>query len=333
MTKIHAKSSCCRARIRWFGGRRRQCIQCYHTWRIRPHRRGRKRHRTSSVLALNYLSHAVIPMRVWAHLKRCAPDRLERRLIRSRSYFIHTTSFPSLPATGPLLILADAMIECIAGSWYTIYFILIKRPYWHTAIITPPVIVPGKETEDGWRATFVALPHNTHRSIQAIICDGHRGILRYARHVGWHIQRCHIHLLRRLNGRRSRSPWSRHRVEGKRLYALVSEAITTDDTIRFSTLINDIEELGWDTTSPQLRIYIDSFLNQIDAYRTYLTYPALRLPTTTNTIECFIGIIHMLKQRARGFRTIHALSAWIEAIVKHRRTITCNSSIQPNKCG
>lgn len=272
-------------------------------------------------------------MRVWARLKQCAPDRLERRLIRSRNYFIRTTSFPALPIRPPLLVLADAMIECIAGSWHTTYFIAVKHPRWRIAVLAPPVMVLGKETEAGWHHAFVSLPQNVHASIQAIICDGHRGILRYARHVGWRIQRCHIHLLRRLNGRRSRSPWSRHHAEGQRLYALVSEAITTNNDTRLYSLINDIEELGWDTTSPQLKLYISGFLNQIDSYRTYLKYPALRLPTTTNALECFIGIIHMLKQRARGFRTISALNAWIEAVVKHRRIITCNGNIQPNKCG
>src|SRR5207248_10190134 len=48
MQSKHARSPCCAARVRRFGSRRRQCVQCGHTWTVRPRRRGRPIHRTSA---------------------------------------------------------------------------------------------------------------------------------------------------------------------------------------------------------------------------------------------------------------------------------------------
>ncbi len=333
MNKKHAKSPCCGKKIRRFGGRRRQCVICGRTWRIRPHQRGRKRRRVSSVWVVRYLSRELLPMNALGRINRCAPDRYERRLLASRNQFSCTTVYPPLPTRKPLIIIADAMIECISGSWYTVYLILVKRPAWTNATIAPPIILKGTETRVGWCYAFNQLPPSIHRSITAIVCDGHAGIIQYARKAEWLIQACHFHLLMRLNGRRSRSPWSFHREEGRRLYALAWAIITTRDTTILRESIRDLEELGWDTASPQLKQYINGFLNRIEEYRTYLAHPELNLPVTTNSIESLNSIIHALKGRARGFRTIHALSAWIEALVKHRRRVTCNRTNQPNYCG
>jgi len=50
MTPIHAKSRCCNAQVRRFGKRRRQCINCKRTWRIRQKKRGRPHTRHSEHL-------------------------------------------------------------------------------------------------------------------------------------------------------------------------------------------------------------------------------------------------------------------------------------------
>ena len=330
MNTKHAKSPCCGKGIRRFGGRRRQCLACKRTWRIRPHQRGRKRRRISSAWVIRYLSRELLPMNALGRIGACAPDKYECRLRASRAQFSRTTPYPLLPTRKPLIIIADAMIEYIDGSWHTVYLILVKRPAWTDAVIAPSVILKGMETRIGWRYAFDQLPPAVHRSIAAIVCDGHAGIIQYARKAEWLIQACHFHLLMRLNGRHSRSSWSFHREEGRRLYTYAWAIITTRDPTVLRTSICDIEELGWDTDSPQLKIYINGFLNRIHEYRTYLSHPELNLPMTTNPIESLNSIVHDLKARARGFRTVHALRVWIEALVKHRQRTTCNGTNQPN---
>src|SRR5438105_12080264 len=50
MQSKHAKSPCCAARVRRFGPRRRQCVECGKTWTVRPKKRGRPVHRSSPAL-------------------------------------------------------------------------------------------------------------------------------------------------------------------------------------------------------------------------------------------------------------------------------------------
>ena len=92
----------------------------------------------------------------------------------------------------------------------------------------------------------------------------------------------------------------------------------------------ELECIMDETSSRVLRSVLSGFLTHYRDYRTYLVYPELYLPRTSNTAESLIGMIRSLCYRARGFRTIHALRAWIEALIKHRRTVRCNGVHQPN---
>lgn len=330
MDTYHAKSPCCGVRGRRFGTRRRQCTACHTTWRVRKKRRGRKRRRALSGQALKYLRHELPSLYARSRYRHLSLDKLKRHLRLSRDRFLTSTPWPALPFEPPLVAIADAMVQCVEGIWYTIYFILIRKAKDHTALIVAPYARKGMENYEGWQKAFVELPPGTAASIKAIVCDGRVGLLEYAHEKKWLIQRCHFHLLARLQGRRSRRRYSRHFEEGVRLYRLIGCVLTEPQEATFQHSLVLIDAAAKTAPSKELRHILSGFVKHYRDYRTYLMYPHLRLPHTSNAVESVIGSIRALCHRARGFRTFHSLLQWIEAFLKSKKYFTCNGYHQPN---
>ena len=114
------------------------------------------------------------------------------------------------------------------------------------------------------------------------------------------------------------------------MYHLTKCVLTDSDIIRVQTTINELEVIGWTHRSPELRRVLTGFVNHYDDYRTYLTHPALRLPTTNNTVESLNSIIEKARKRANGFRSLKATHTWIIVALKTRGRIACNPKNQPN---
>ena len=330
MKKLHAKSFCCRSHIRHFGGRRRQCSSCGKTWTSRPKQRGRKRKRGSKLLLQRYLAHTTLSPNARSKLSGRAPDSFEIKLRRSRDLFLRTTAWSVLPTTFPIIAIVDALLKRFAGRFWTLYCIFLRRPNESRAVIVKPYLLPGRETQLGWREAFERLPVVTRRKIRAVVCDGHRGPVNYAKQHRWLIQRCHFHLLAAIQGRRSRGRKSRHSIEGQRIYSLVKRCLETTNEADAQTLVYQIENESLDTKSPQLRIILRGFVNFYEDYRQYHYHPELHLPTTSNAAESFIGSIEELCHQTRGFVSPVAFQAWIFALAKLKQTITCNGRNQQN---
>ena len=224
------------------------------------------------------------------------------------------------------------MIQYTKTGWYTFYFVLVRPAKGDCAVICEPYVKKGTETYPGWSEALDNLPKETKSSIVALVCDGHSGLVNCARQYGWHIQRCHFHLIARLQSRRSKWRTGRHQEEGKRIYHLVDIVLTTKKEKAILKALTELEEIGWLSTSPELQKYLSGFVRNYDDFRTYLKYPELNLPKTSNAAESFIGCIQKFRQRARGFATFNSLKKWIEALIKYKKIIKCNcSKNQPNK--
>jgi len=328
MHTLHEKSPCCRDKVRRYGARRRQCAKCDHTWRVWQRKRGRRRRRRHPRAFVQYVSRAAPPVYIAAQQRGVPRTTAQRHLIESRDTFATHTAWPAIPK-GPLIAVADAWVRYLEGSWHCWYAILVRAVDGDEAVLTPVTYVQGRETITGWKQAFDALRSSVTARIAALVCDGHRGLVFEARWRHWHLQRCHFHLIAAIQGRRSRWGTSRHQQEGERLYALVRTLlITRDPTVR-TDRINELEVFGWDTHSPQLKKIIQGFLNNLDDYRTYLEYPGLHLPRTSNTVEVFFSFVEELCHRAHGFATPHALHQWIVALAKYKAKIKCNG-YQPN---
>jgi hypothetical protein len=330
MEKYHAKSPCCRKKVYRFGKRRRQCSRCQKTWRIRKKKVGRKLKKESSQFALRYLHHEVPSLYAKALASGLSDDKLRTRLVKSRNQLLKRMRWPILPRKKPLIALADAMVCYVDNSWYTFYLIVVKKSQQQYATIARPYVRKGTEVWLGWHEAFKRLPLKTKAAIVALVCDGHIGLVSTAKRENWILQRCHFHLVARLQSRRSKWHLSRHGDEGRLLYAFVSNVMNNTSLDSISTSLERLHEYLQTSPLGELRNIIMGFTKHYMDYRSYLTYPTLNLPRTNNAVESMIGSIRSFCSRARGFRTISALTAWVDAVLKSKQRITCNGFYQPN---
>lgn len=245
-------------------------------------------------------------------------------MVRSRDLFCRMNPWPTLPNRGPLILLADATPKRIRWRWYTVFCMLIRRPDESVAWIAPPVILPGLETRENWKSALATLPEAQISQVRAMVCDGHRGLLDFAKNRSWLIQRCRFHLIAFIQGRRSRWGKSLHREEGERTYAAVLQVLDAPAHADITKLRIVVDNLALSTTSRELRKALSGFATNAEYYRTHLYHPELHLPRTNNASEACIGTIESLLKRLRGVSNIESLSKWIEALVKHKKKIVCN---------
>jgi transposase-like protein len=244
--------------------------------------------------------------------------------------FLARTPWPAPSRATQLIAIADAMIQEIERRPYTFYFILLRPARQHQATIMQPFIQEGTETWEGWQEAFAALPKDVESRIVALVCDGHTGLVGAALAHHWLIQRCHFHLLARIQSRRSKWKISRHKALGRFLYRAVRIILTHPNEQTVRRRVRQVRLIGKETSSRDLRTTLLGFTNHYQDWRTYLSYPELHLPRTNNAAESMIGGIRGLLHRARGFRTQTSLTHWVHALLKYRKTFTCNGFFPPN---
>lgn len=327
MNKKHAKSPCCGASTIQYGGKRRQCTSCKRTWTIRPKRRGRKPRRRTSEPVRKYLVHERVPLS--REKGRESVSARSNKLRNERDAFNDRKSWASVPP-GPLIVVADAIMRRIEGSLHTWFFVFVRPVDGEDAIILPPLCLRGTETTNGWQPAFAAIPDDVLSRIMALVSDGHRSLMLEALWRGWLVQRCHFHLLRALQARRSRWSSSQHQAEGIEIHTLVKRVLSQETDKGLATALSRIEEIGWTTTSKKLSIALLGFVTNAKEFRTYRAHPELNLPTTNNTAESLNALIQELSGRARGFRTVASFNAWIIALCKERQTIKCRGARPQN---
>lgn len=330
MNKIHEKSPCCREKIWRLNERRRQCAKCQKTWRVWKRKRGRRRIRTSPDLAHRFVFHRLLPVRASLPGLSAGRNKRQYRLAQSRRRCFSACSWQPAPRNGKLIVIADALVKFAEKKWHTWYFTLVRPIDSIWAVVLPPYHRLGTETVLGWRKAFDALGADILTRIEALVCDGHRGLVSESRWRNWKLQRCHFHLIARLQGRRSKWKSSRHYEEGWRIYTLAKQVLKEPREEKLWPILNELEEIGWTSDSPEIRKTISGFVNHWREYRAYLKYPELKLPTTNNTAESLIGLVEEVCRRARGFKNLKVLNEWIICVSKTRPFIKCNGKNLPN---
>ena len=109
MPQKHANRPCTHHSVRYHGGRRRQCSVCKKPWRIRAHRRGRKRKRSSSSLALRVLTRRSPSLRTLAADRGKSREAVRRDFHRSLAALTRGAAWRSIPEEVPLIAIADAL--------------------------------------------------------------------------------------------------------------------------------------------------------------------------------------------------------------------------------
>lgn len=323
MNKKHEKSACCRADIIKFGKRRRRCVGCRHTWSVWKKKRGRKRKRINTDFVRSFLNHEIASLASLSRKRKCSESKLQQKLARSRTYFIQTEPWPHIP-DGALILVADAVVEFIEKKWRTVYLMLVRKISKEEAIILPPFFGCGTETAGTWRVAINTIPPDVLTRINAMVCDGHIGLVAESKRHGWLLQRCHFHLLARIQSRRSLWRIARHKVEAGSIFKNVRHVLECPDNDALNDSLAVLKEISRTSSSPEIRRVLSGFIRNYRDYRTYLNHPEFHLPTTNNTAESLAGTIANLKHRLRGFPTLQSFTKWIHALLKFKKKIKCN---------
>lgn len=333
MNTLHAKSTCCKAAVRRYGERRRQCGNCGNTWRIRRKKRGRKAQRASAQLVLAYLARRVANVRELAKRRKEGKSSSQRALARSLAYFIRLNPEPGrslVPRQGRLILIADAIWYYVQGKKYTIYVVLLRPRLGTEAIIWQPHLAPGHEDLAGWLAAIVTLPPAIQRRIGALVCDGGTGITHLAYRHGWLLQRCHFHLLAAFQNYLTTGVRSRQRPFAREVMRLTQSVINDPHEATAHGALRALGAMYQHTKSRGLHRTIRGLKLHWREYRTYATHPHWRLPATSNAAESCIQCIRDLLYRCRGFRSVGQLKRWLAAFTIHKKTIRCRGKNQPN---
>lgn len=251
-----------------------------------------------------------------------------RQLVK---YFNSVTPWPPIPP-GPLVAVADAMFEWMGHRPYTLYVVLLKTPTADQAVLTCPILLPGKERlVGGWDVVFNRLPQEVKNRIVALVCDGHTGLIALAHHYHWKIQRCHVHLRLRVENYATTGRFNRSGGVGTELQQLIGPILLSHDEQMVADGMRILQERLKSIQSNALRHVISGFLKHHQDYRTYIQQPTLHLPSTTNAIESLNSLARELQHLARGFRTPESLLSWMEAFMKYKKVVTCRGTKnQPN---
>lgn len=232
-----------------------------------------------------------------------------------------------LPAPpGILIAVADAIAQTINNEKWTIYVVALRPAKSHEAVIMPPVVLRGSEHERGqWQeALDEMLSEEVKQRICAVISDGERSLVKYAKQQRWHIQRCHFHLRMKIAQYAGMGPLNRNRGIGLRVIKLVDDVLLSPDALIAEQAVSALESFLPVLRSRGLKEVLGGFLKNWHDFRMYLIYPDLHLPITTNSLESYFSLFRDLQRKAKGFNTVSSFKRWLMAFCKHRQTITCN---------
>ena len=79
-----------------------------------------------------------------------------------------------------------------------------------------------------------------------------------------------------------------------------------------------------DCGTPRIQTTVREFLNGLPFYRSYLAYPTLGLPRTTNSVESMGRLVRELFRSSRAGSNPDSVLLWATALIRLRPNVTCN---------
>jgi hypothetical protein len=230
----------------------------------------------------------------------------------------------SLP-DGELVLVMDGLWAVLRGRRWVLYNMALKPAGSNTAWFLAPHLRAGHEGVRGWEEALETIPVELGKRIRAVVSDGIPGIAGLLQRHGWLSQLCHRHLLSALDIRLG--PPRRQRVRqqpGRGIRTAILELLACGDDGRATALC---DELLWLCSHPNctagLRSTVRNLVKHQQAYRTYLRYPELTLPITTNAVESMHGLLRKGISTANSPETL-LLRA--QTYLRLRQKITCNGA-------
>jgi len=324
----HVKSPCCGAKIRHFGGRRRQCGNCKKTWSIRPQKRGRPQYR----LATDRLGKVFLNNFSVKQLFSCRVEvKLGGYYYRFRQHLRKLVAKPYTPQIpeGPLILLADGVWFKFDGKPWVLYLTALKPCSGKHAVFLRPYLIQGKEGGVKWQRIFSQIPEDIKRRTCALVVDNFNGMQAYARENNWLIQLCQFHLLAKLKVKRDIKQRTLKGGAGRiEIYELISYALHAKDPQRLNEVLTRLEFFSkGDVVTKRIRATVRDFLSCSAYYRTYLDYPNLNLHTTTNTMESMNSLLKALLRHSRAGTTSNSLLMWSEALIRSKKQLACRNQL------
>ena len=325
MKKRHAKSACCHARVIRYGNRRRQCIRCNQTWSIRKKKRGKKRLRKNYSLITSTIGESLPAKAVWKRRTAISLPGLRKRMRYTIAAIAMRPRHDRFRHYSYALVM-DGLRFLFKGKPWTLYVIAAKPVTHNIALFLDPILIEGDEGARNWRKALDTLPRGLKKRVSAMVSDGFQGSGRIAKERGWIHQRCHFHLMYSLKnrlGRRRSTVKAKHIRE--MIYRAVCNMITDTNTRRIGSYARTLHRCMRNPRCPKtLVMIIHDFLREFRSFRSYLTYPHLRLPTTTGTVESMNKI---LRASCGTVNTPYALQKRAITTIRLRRKLTCNGKI------
>lgn len=227
---------------------------------------------------------------------------------------------------GPLVLLADGLwFEFDAKPW-VLYLTALKPCKGDYATFLDPLLFPGKEGATSWEQVLAAIPSQAAHRIQAVVLDNLPGMRRLAHQRGWVLQLCHFHLLLKLQAQRR---GVRHTLHGgavrEEIQHLVRNALALPQGRRLSRFLKHLEHLAHgDCGTPRIQAIVRHFLIDLPFYRSYLVYPHLGLPRTTNSVESMGRLLRELFRSSRAGSNPASVQLWATALIRLRPDVVCN---------
>lgn len=321
----HVKSPCCQAKVRRFGRRRRQCCGCKKTWSIRVKKRGRPRHRTSiDLIRRVFLKHFSVSQ-LFSGRTNVKLAAYRYRFRQALARLVASPYAPKIP-DGRLVLLADGVWFQFKRRHWVLYLTALKPCTHKNAIFLKPHLYSGTESSTNWGKVFDAIPANVRFRICAVVGDNLRGMQALAARNNWLLQLCQFHMLLKLQVRRKGI--RRSLIGGslrEELYDLILCAMRTTDGHKFQETIVRLKELSKGTCGTRrIKSTVNEFLERVDYYRTFLDYPNLMLPTTTNTMESMGCVLRNMFRISRAGSNPKSLLTWADAMVRVKGKLACN---------
>jgi hypothetical protein len=233
---------------------------------------------------------------------------------------------PQVIPRGPLVLLADGLWFEFDGRPWVLYLTELKPCRGNDAIFLDPLLLPGREGASRWQQALTAIPPAATRRIQAMVVDNLPGMQRLAHQRRWALQLCHFHLLLKLQAQRR---GVRYTLRGgsvrEEIHQLIRSALKLPDGNRLSRVLEQLRRLSLgDCGTLRIQTTVREFLKGLPFYRSYLTYPHLELPRTTNSVESMCRLLREMLRSSRAGSNPASVLLWATALIRLRPRVTCN---------
>lgn len=325
--KHHTTNEACKhAHSIRYGGRRRQCVSCRSTWRVRTKKRGPKAAKNRLAdLEKTFVERLTLAQQ--ARRARTGAKAFAKRHARTLASLCERP-WPHAIPDGHLILVMDAIWFRLGGERHTAYLMGLRAVDGDELHFLRPILRPGHESQKRWHEVIGEIPPEAKERILAVVSDSFSGAGGIAKAHGWIFRRCQAHLLLRLEtlcGDNKPVSWREGRQELKRLaYALMNARSETEA----SAIADEFARLGDGPRCPtRLRQIVTETLRYLHEYRACSLHPELHLPATTNALENTNGRIRSVLNRSRGCRTPESLIRWITGFLWFHPTVKCRPKL------